>query len=213
MQPYFIPYAGYFRLFAAADLFVVYDCVQFPRRGYVHRNKLTNDQGVPEWVTLPLKKSARDTTRICDLEFATDAVGKWPEHLQKFPVLASGKYQSPVKDAVLNIGGNPPEYIVNILKLICAEVAINFNIAYSSALKIPDALRAEERILFIAKHFGATEYINSPGGRALYDEKNFANNGIKLKFLPDYHGNKISILERLLTENKKTLREEILSQI
>ena len=40
MQPYFIPYAGYFRLFAASDLFVIYDCVQFPRRGWVHRNKL-----------------------------------------------------------------------------------------------------------------------------------------------------------------------------
>jgi hypothetical protein len=34
MQPYFIPYAGYFRLFAATDLFVIYDCVQFPRRGW-----------------------------------------------------------------------------------------------------------------------------------------------------------------------------------
>ena len=29
MQPYFMPYAGYFRLFAAADLFVALDCVQF----------------------------------------------------------------------------------------------------------------------------------------------------------------------------------------
>ncbi|MEL6186537.1 MAG: WbqC family protein, partial [Myxococcota bacterium] len=26
MQPYFMPYLGYFRLFAATDLFVVYDC-------------------------------------------------------------------------------------------------------------------------------------------------------------------------------------------
>jgi hypothetical protein len=33
MQPYFMPYAGYFRLFAAADVFVLFDCVQFPRRG------------------------------------------------------------------------------------------------------------------------------------------------------------------------------------
>jgi hypothetical protein len=40
MQPYFIPYAGYFRLFAASDLFVIYDCVQFPRRGWVQRNRL-----------------------------------------------------------------------------------------------------------------------------------------------------------------------------
>jgi WbqC-like protein family len=45
MQPYFLPYAGYSRLFAATDLFVVYDCVQFPRRGWVHRNRLVNTAG------------------------------------------------------------------------------------------------------------------------------------------------------------------------
>ena len=32
MQPYFVPYAGYFRLFAVADVVVMFDCVQFPRR-------------------------------------------------------------------------------------------------------------------------------------------------------------------------------------
>jgi hypothetical protein len=39
MQPYFMPYAGYFRLFCAADVFVMFDCVQFRRRGWVHRNR------------------------------------------------------------------------------------------------------------------------------------------------------------------------------
>ena len=53
MQPYFVPYAGYFRLFAATDLFVIYDCVQFPRRGWVHRNQLPGANGQPNWLTLP----------------------------------------------------------------------------------------------------------------------------------------------------------------
>jgi hypothetical protein len=40
MQPYFFPYAGYFRLLQAADHFVLLDCVQFPRRGRVHRTQV-----------------------------------------------------------------------------------------------------------------------------------------------------------------------------
>ena len=56
MQPYFFPYAGYFRLFAASDLFVIYDCVQFPRRGWVHRNLLPDASGSERWLTLPLEK-------------------------------------------------------------------------------------------------------------------------------------------------------------
>ena len=45
MQPCFVPYAGYVRLFAASDLLVVFDCVPFPRRGWVHRNRLPNARG------------------------------------------------------------------------------------------------------------------------------------------------------------------------
>src|SRR5437588_4364462 len=72
MQPYFIPYAGYFRLFAASDLFVIYDCVQFPRRGWVHRNRLVDRLGVERWLTLPLQKAPQDVP-IRDLRFAFDA--------------------------------------------------------------------------------------------------------------------------------------------
>ena len=71
MQPYFIPYAGYFRLFAASDLFVIYDCVQFPRRGWVHRNKMFGADGRECWLTLPLAKMPRDV-RIRDLSFSAE---------------------------------------------------------------------------------------------------------------------------------------------
>src|SRR6202011_2722341 len=72
MQPYFVPYAGYFRLFTAADIFVAFDCVQFPRRGWVHRNRLALTPGNSDWLTLPIQKSDRDT-RIDELVFAPDA--------------------------------------------------------------------------------------------------------------------------------------------
>ena len=73
-QPYWAPYAGYFRLFVASDLFVVFDDVQFPRRGWVHRYKDKDGR----WVSLPVAKAPRDT-RICDMKLRdgtrlTDAV-------------------------------------------------------------------------------------------------------------------------------------------
>ena len=71
MQPYFFPYAGYFRLLAAADRFIILDTVQFPRRGWVHRNCVHKD-GKENWITLPIKKCPRDTL-IKDLKFRPDA--------------------------------------------------------------------------------------------------------------------------------------------
>ena len=40
MQPYFLPYVGYFQLMAAVDLFIVYDNIKYMsvwRAGYVRQ--------------------------------------------------------------------------------------------------------------------------------------------------------------------------------
>src|SRR3954468_7197414 len=85
MQPCFIPDAGYFRLLPASDLFVVYDCVQFPRRGWVHRNKLVDRSGAARWLTLPLEKAPQEVA-IRDLRFPADAAERLAERLQQFPL-------------------------------------------------------------------------------------------------------------------------------
>ena len=80
MQPYFLPYAGYFRLIAQTDIFVIYDCVQFPRRGWVHRNKLMDANGEEQWLTLPLEPAPQDVL-IRDLAFPDDAAARIAERV------------------------------------------------------------------------------------------------------------------------------------
>src|SRR3954463_11111762 len=84
MQPYFVPYAGYFRLLAASDLFVIYDCVQFPRRGWVHRNQLPAAHGQASWLTLPLAKGP-EAWLIRGLAFSGEAEKLLAERLRPFP--------------------------------------------------------------------------------------------------------------------------------
>ena len=72
MQPYFYPYAGYFRLLAAANTFVIFDDVQFPRRGRVHRCEVPGPGRRSEWLTLPLAGTPRDVL-IGNLTFAAAA--------------------------------------------------------------------------------------------------------------------------------------------
>src|SRR3982074_1250181 len=98
MQPYFIPYAGYFRLFAATDLFVIYDCVQFPRRGWVHRNRLVDASGKERWLTWPMSKVPQQTL-IRDLRFAPGAADVFAARLRSFTVLAQAPGSaSPIMD-------------------------------------------------------------------------------------------------------------------
>lgn len=57
MQPYFVPYIGYFQLLKAVDIFVVYDNIQFSKKGWIHRNRvLSNNKDV--WISIPLKKDS-----------------------------------------------------------------------------------------------------------------------------------------------------------
>jgi len=39
MQPYFLPYIGYWQLLALVDRFVVYDNVQYTKKGWINRNR------------------------------------------------------------------------------------------------------------------------------------------------------------------------------
>ena len=40
MQPYFLPYIGYWQLLAAVDRYVVYDDVNFIKGGWIYRNRI-----------------------------------------------------------------------------------------------------------------------------------------------------------------------------
>jgi len=207
MQPYFIPYAGYFRLFATTDLFVFFDCVQFPRRGWVHRNRLPDYQGREDWLTLPLKKAAREI-RICDLEFSDKSSELWKEQTDKFPLFKNSAHR--LSQAISYIENDPVSFIIRSLEITCASLQIPFNVKRSSELNLPTELKGQERIIAITKHFGAKEYINPSGGRDLYDKKVFAKNDLKLNFLSDYKGSLWSILHRLTSEQSVEVKKEIL---
>lgn len=209
MQPYFIPYAGYFRLFHAADVFVVFDCVQFIRRGWIHRNRLPRQNNELDWLTLPLKK-APQTVTINQLEFSETAEENWQERLDMFPQLR--KAGLPLLKTIQKLHTSPLHYIINTLQETCRLLSLPFNIIYSSQFNLCSSIKGEERIIAIAKQLEATTYINPPGGKLLYNPDNFARHNINLQFLTDYQGSYDSILQRLLINDAHQIRNEIINQ-
>ncbi|PZQ60302.1 MAG: hypothetical protein DI570_14385 [Phenylobacterium zucineum] len=209
MQPYFAPYAGYFRLAAASDLFVIYDCVQFPRRGWVHRNRLPNAKGEPDWLTLPLEKAAREVL-IRDLAFRADAAEALEAQARRFPLLAAGRPDPHgLIDAFRDLDGTPVDYMERLLARAAAALGIPWRTLRSSSLPIPADLHAQDRIIAISRELGARRYVNAPGGRDIYDAASFDAAGLELRFLGDYVGSFASILARLLEEPAEAVAEEI----
>ena len=74
-------------------MFVVFDDVQFARRGRVHRSQLNE----ATWLTLPLARQPRDTL-IRDLEFVPNARTILDQRLARLPWLRTAN--GPVSDRV-----------------------------------------------------------------------------------------------------------------
>jgi len=213
MQPYFVPYAGYFRLFAAADVVVMFDCVQFPRRGWVHRNRFPLASGDLDWLTLPVAK-APFNARIADLAFPLGAEGQLAKSMQRFPLLSDARrLKDETVARVLGIGSNSvADYLVDLLAFFTSKLHLETQIVRSSSLDIASDLRGEARVLAIAERLGAKRYVNPPGGRELYNPEAFKKRGIELCFLAPFAGNSASILARVLGERWETVTNEIVAQ-
>lgn len=214
MQPYFFPYAGYFRLFAEVDEFILFDCVQFPRRGRVHRTELPRRGEASEWLTLPLAVQPRDTP-ISDLGFAPGARAEFDRRLDRLDWLPAGRGDA--ADEVREFLRGPLHGVVDFLEaglaLVVGKLGFAAPIIRSSTLGIDPGLRAQERVMAIARQRGATHYLNSPGGRDLYDPAAFARAGIALEFLPDYHGRFMHLLPALVAEPTASIRDDVLAYL
>jgi hypothetical protein len=210
IQPYFFPYAGYFRLFTAADAVVMFDCVQFPRRGWVHRNRFATSGGEPDWLTLPLEKAPRDA-RIADLRFAADARTRLEGQLLRFPDLERARRShEPLVERMLRVEGQTvAEYLIDLVARVTAALGIERPLLRSSDFGLPPDLHAQSRVIAAVKAAGGTRYVNPSGGRELYDSASFWQSGIDLGFLTPYEGSYSSVLTRLLAEAPDAIASEI----
>jgi len=209
MQPYFLPYAGYFRLLRGVDAFVVYDTVQFPRGGWVHRNRLHGQHGATAWLTLPLAHAPL-ATRIRDIAFHEHAQEFWSKRVRAFPACTAPQGDAePLATEIAQLHGSPLDVICRALRAAASVLGLEVPIVMASALAIPVPCDRLGSLIAICRALGATEYLNAPGGRRLYDAQSFARHGIALQFLPDYRGPAGSVLQRLNDDSAAALLREI----
>lgn len=185
MQPYFLPYLGYFQLLAAVDRFVLLDDVNYITRGWIPRNRIWR-LGKPSWLTIPLVGASQNRF-IQDLEILPD--DGWKEKMRRKVMDAyAGAPQfcavMPVfSEIVADASGNLSWFLERTLSRVNEFIGIKTTLVTASALHPREGLKGQERILEICRREGASVYVNLPGGRALYDSAPFENAGVLLRFL------------------------------
>jgi len=184
MQPYFLPYIGYFQLINAVEKFVVYDNIEYSKKGWINRNRyLQNNKDY--FFTIPIKKNS-DYSHIVDLKISesykrekilnkfNNAYRKAPYFRQNFPILE--KIISYSSESLFH-------YILYSINTICNILEIKTEIIVSSNIDIDHNLKSEKKIIEICKKLNSKTYLNSSGGIKIYSKEYFKKFNIDLIFL------------------------------
>ena len=186
MQPYFLPYVGYFHLINSVDEFVIYDNIQYTKKGWINRNRILVN-GNDKILTLPLKKDS-DYLDVKD-RFLADSWDK--EKLKMLNQIKAAYRKAPYYDKVLPIissifelpNTNLFEFILGSLHLLNSYLRIDTKITISSNVNIDHTLKGRDKVVAICKKLNSSTYINAIGGQELYDVQDFKNEGLDLMFI------------------------------
>lgn len=182
MQPYLFPYIGYWQLINAVDTFVIFDDVNFIKKGYINRNSIMVG-GKSQQFTLELVGASQNKL-INEIE-----VGNNSKKLLKTIEISYKKAQYfeavfPIIVDILNQEEkNLSKFIGYSLEKLSDYLEIDTKFIYSSDIKKDNTLKAQDKILDICKKLDATNYINAIGGQELYNKEKFQEHNIQLNFL------------------------------
>ncbi len=184
MQPYFFPYLGQFDLLNKANLWIAHDQLQYIRHGWVNRNRILHPQKGWEYIIVPIKKHDH-TAPISQIEIADQL---WKEQIfRQFACYnPDAPYYYPIiqflEDLLSNEETNLAKLNVACFRAVARFIGIQTPIYLFSemGLDFEQVSGAENIALSLCKAVNADEYINPPGGAALYSTDTFNQHGIRL---------------------------------
>ncbi|MDA8621195.1 WbqC family protein [Psychrosphaera sp.] len=186
MQPYFLPYLGYFQLIALSDMFVIYDDVEYTKKGWINRNRLMIN-GKATTISLSLKKDS-DFCIIKERYLASN----WPKLRDKLINQIIQQYKRspyfqdafPTVERILMCSHERLDlFVFHSIKELCLLLEIKTPLKMSSEIIDTTSLKAQEKIYSLCTALEANSYLNPIGGRELYNKKEFMQHGLSLNFL------------------------------
>ena len=184
MQPYFLPYIGYFQLINAVDTFVIYDNIQYTKKGWINRNRMLQNN-TDDIFTLPIKKDS-DYLNI-DQRFVADDFNALKLYNKIKTLYKRADYFENTFELMNEIldynDKNLFEYILHSIHVLVKYLDIKTKIIVSSTIDIDHTLTGQDKVIAICKELKASDYINSIGGVELYSKDTFLQNNIKLGFI------------------------------
>lgn len=182
MQPYLFPYLGYYQLMNAVDAFIIYDDINFIKKGWINRNRILLNNA--DFMFTIILNGASQNKKINEIQVGgnnhklittiENAYRKAPYFNEVYPLITN---------ILLYPETNLAKYVTNSLKATNRYLGINVPIIFSSEIEKDTFLKGDDKIIDICKRLKASTYINAIGGKELYSKQKFVENGLILKFI------------------------------
>jgi len=193
MQPYFLPYVGYFHLMYHCDVFVSFDTAQYIRHGWVNRNRIMHAAGRAwTYITVPVV-SGQSRARICDVRISAQP---WRERIMgQLDVYRNAPHFGAVRTLMRHVLDCETDRLatLNLFGLRLVSEYLGFpDIEIKKFSRWDPGLgrisKPGDWALRMSESLGADEYVNPPGGAGLFDADEFARTGVKLVIqdMPDF---------------------------
>lgn len=185
MQPYFMPYIGYFQLIETVDTFIIYDDVNYIKGGWINRNRVIINNQVA-YMNLELSGASpnKKINEICLnqnphwkkklIKTIKQSYAKAPYFKEVFPIF---------EETLSSDEWNLSSFIYQSLMKWMQYLDIKTKLVESSTVYQNQDLKNVERVLDICKQENADTYINPIGGMELYSKEQFAQQGLTLYFI------------------------------
>lgn len=214
-QSNYIPWKGYFDAIRQADLFVIYDDVQYTRRDWRNRNRIKTQHGL-QWLTIPVHVKGKFHQLIQEVEVLSGdwAMKHWNSirhAYHKAPFFAAFEAQFEEMYQQAQSLSHLSEINTFFLKEICQILEVETLCRRSAEFEKEG--NASERLLQICQQVEASTYLSSPRAQAYLDLILFEKAGIEVEWLdfsgypvyPQLHGDfeeKVSVVDMIFNLGK-----------
>ena len=207
MQPYFLPYIGYFQVIHAVDKMILYENIDYITEGWMNRNRIQIKNQQPSYINAVVSKKSSNK-KISEIQLEDGKIWKKKLLNKIFLNYKGSRFFDEVFELLrINIEKQIDylhEYNCNFITEISKYLELKTNIVcknegylvmennlndpnLNSYDFMPELLATKPnkkttRVIVVCKTEGAKEFINAPGGKDLYSKQEFFNYGIKLKF-------------------------------
>lgn len=183
-QPNFFPWLGYFDKVARADVFIIMDNVQFPKKGGTWSNRVKlMVGGRADWVTMPVERAYHGTRLIRDIKINNSV--PWRNLIIK--TIEVNYKRAPFFDEVFSLlvdlinnpTDNLAEYNLNGIIFILKSLQIDHQkIILGSALNVEG--RATDLLIAMVKAVEGNAYLSGGGTAGYQEEEKFPAAGVNL---------------------------------